>query len=124
MLALSGHSLAVLLGSALLPAAKAKAAALPAFMEICTPQGIVLRPFESLNEAQNSDSPPQRPDSGGMAWDDCPICSAFGQQLAGLPAGILIGSSGTALQPPVLRSRVTGHRSATRLPETRAPPLG
>ncbi len=122
VLALSGHSIAMLLGSALLPAAKAEAAALPTFVEICTPQGVVLRPLEPLGDQHSDDLPHPLPDSDSLVWNDCPICSAFGQQVAGLPSGILIGSGGSALQPPILRSREGVQRSAARLPQTRAPP--
>lgn len=110
----------MLLGAALLPAAKAEAAALPDFTEICTPQGIVLRTFGHPTAAQKEEIPD--PDSGSPGWESCPICSAFGQHSLGMPTDLaLIGRGGGPDQP--IRLPLTLARGQDiQLPQTRAPP--
>ena len=106
----------MLLGSALLPGAKADAAALPAFMEICTPQGIVLKAFGDPAE----DSP--GPEPGDRGWQDCPLCSASEQGGLGLPAGLAVIGPAGAVDQAVAAAHSIAERRHHKRPQTRAPP--
>lgn len=119
VVALLGHGLAMLLGAALMPTSKAEAAGLPDFIEICTPRGIVLQPF---NQAADSAGETPEPDSGHRDWEDCPICTAFGQLSLGMPGDLaVIGRDGAPLQPAV-RPAALAQGLDVALPQSRAPP--
>ncbi|WP_422367931.1 DUF2946 family protein [Pelagibius sp.] len=117
--ALMGHSLAMLLAVALTPTANASP--LPAFMEICTPEGIVYLPFD---QPLNQDAPqgPERHHSG-KSLDGCPVCTAFGQ-LSGAtpPAAATPVALGGGVEPLLWHQATAQQHQTARLPQSRAPP--
>ena len=119
-LGLLAHGLAMLVGAALMPAGKAEAAALPGFMEICTPQGIVLRAFPDASAPPAGESPP--PDSGGHQVQECPVCSAFSQNAAGMPACLALIDQSGVQEPPLWLSYSLVQVERAQRPQTRAPP--
>lgn len=117
--ALMGHSLAMLLAVALTPTANASP--LPAFMEICTPEGIVYLPFD---QPLNQDAPqgPERHHSG-KSLDGCPVCTAF-SQLSGAtpPAAATPVALGGGVEPLLWHQATAQQHQTARLPQSRAPP--
>lgn len=116
---LMGHSLAMLLAVALTPAANASS--LPAFMEICTPEGIVYLPFD---QPLNQDAP-QNPEKhgSGKSLDGCPVCTAFGQLSGATPPSTATPVALGGDFEPLLWGQATATQHPTaRLPQSRAPP--
>lgn len=99
----------------------AHASALPAFMEICTPQGIVYLPFD---QPLHPDAPQDRKtqDLGGSV-DGCPVCTAFGQ-LNGTtpPAAVTLSVLCERSDPTLTRRAAPPQGHLAQLPQSRAPP--
>lgn len=115
-----GHSLAMLLVAALTPAAQA--APYPAFMEICTAEGIVVLSAEQAADPGDGKAP-ENHGSGSGGLESCPVCSAFGQQsFNGPPAGLTLAIVCAAADRPIPTGTAPVRRQAVELPQSRAPP--
>ena len=123
VLGLLGHGLAMLAVSLLAQTAASSAAAqpsFPAFIEICTADGLTTLAASELPGGENR--APAGPPSGKI--DSCPVCSAFAQNgPVDLPATALalLGPEPGAAALPAAH-QVAAPSSGTQLPLSRGPP--